>query len=57
MDWTARPLRIKMPSGSGAPPKQLKLVRALIEIHKEELEADRLLAVTGEEPFRIAPLQ
>lgn len=39
------------------PPKQLKLVRAWIEIHKEELEVDWQLAVNGDEPFRIAPLQ
>jgi hypothetical protein len=39
------------------PSKQLKLVQAWIEIHKEELVADWELAVAGEEPFRIAPLQ
>jgi hypothetical protein len=39
------------------PPKQLKLVQAWIEIHKDELAADWELAIAGEEPFRIAPLQ
>ena len=39
------------------PAKQLKLVQAWIEIHKEELLADWELALAGEEPFRIAPLQ
>lgn len=39
------------------PPKQLKLVQAWIEIHSDELQADWELAVAGEEPFRIAPLQ
>ncbi len=39
------------------PPKQLKLVQAWIEIHKDELFADWEMAVAGEEPFRIAPLQ
>ena len=39
------------------PPKQLKMVQAWIEIHKEELQVDWQLAVNGEEPFRIAPLQ
>lgn len=39
------------------PPKQLRLVQAWIEIHREDLMADWDLAVTGEEPFRIAPLQ
>lgn len=39
------------------PPKQLKMVQAWIEIHQEELMVDWELAVNGEEPFRIAPLQ
>ncbi|MDP8211462.1 MAG: DUF4160 domain-containing protein [Candidatus Stygibacter australis] len=39
------------------PAKQLRLVMAWIEIHKEELIADWELAVSGEEPFRIPPLQ
>jgi len=39
------------------PAKQLKLVHAWIEIHKDELMVDWDLAVNGEEPFRISPLQ
>jgi hypothetical protein len=39
------------------PAKQLKMVQAWIEIHKDELFADWELAATGEQPFRIAPLQ
>ncbi len=39
------------------PPKQLKMVLAWIEIHKDELIADWDLAVTGEKPFKINPLQ
>ncbi len=39
------------------PAKQLRLVLAWIDIHKDELMADWELAVSGEEPFRIAPLQ
>ena len=39
------------------PQKQLKLAQAWIEIHKDELFADWELAVSGEQPFRIAPLQ
>jgi desulfoferrodoxin (superoxide reductase-like protein) len=39
------------------PQKQLKLVQAWILIHQEELMVDWELAVNGEEPFRIAPLQ
>ena len=39
------------------PPKQIKMVQAWIEIHKEELLVDWELAVNGEEPFRIPPLQ
>ena len=39
------------------PPKQLKLVQAWMIIHKEELLLNWELAVNGDEPFRIAPLQ
>ncbi|MEX8520588.1 MAG: DUF4160 domain-containing protein [Leptothrix sp. (in: b-proteobacteria)] len=39
------------------PARQFKLVLAWIEIHKEELMVDWELAVNGDEPFRIAPLQ
>ena len=39
------------------PHKQLKLVQAWVELHRYELFADWELAVNGEEPFRIAPLQ
>lgn len=39
------------------PTKQLKMVQAWIEIHKEELQVDWELAVNGDDPFRIAPLQ
>jgi hypothetical protein len=39
------------------PNKQLRMVQAWIEIHREELMVDWELAVNGEEPFRIAPLQ
>jgi len=39
------------------PRKQIRMVPAWIEIHKEELLVDWELAVNGEEPFRISPLQ
>ena len=39
------------------PSKQLRLVIAWIDIHKDELMADWELAVAGEELFRINPLQ
>ena len=39
------------------PGKQLKMLQAWIEIHKDELFADWELAVAGEQPYRIAPLQ
>jgi hypothetical protein len=39
------------------PPKQLKLVSAWVEIHKEELLADWELACAGESPFKIEPLR
>ena len=39
------------------PSKQLKLVQAWVELHRDDLFADWELAANGEEPFRIAPLQ
>ena len=39
------------------PQKQLRMVQVWIDIHKDELFGDWELAVSGEEPFRIAPLQ
>ncbi|MFT4093831.1 MAG: DUF4160 domain-containing protein [Niabella sp.] len=39
------------------PLKQMKLVQAWIEIHKEELIADWTLCQNGEEPFNIEPLK
>lgn len=39
------------------PPRQVRLVQAWIELRREDLMADWQLAVNGEEPFRIAPLQ
>ncbi|MEI7839693.1 MAG: DUF4160 domain-containing protein [Methylococcaceae bacterium] len=39
------------------PPKQLKMVQVWIDIHKEDLMLDWELAVNGDAPFRIAPLQ
>ena len=39
------------------PPNKTRLVQAWIEIHREDLQADWALAVAGEEPLRIAPLQ
>jgi hypothetical protein len=39
------------------PAKQLRLVLAWVDIHKDELFADWELAVSGEAPFRINPLQ
>ncbi len=39
------------------PPKQVKLVLAWAELHREELLANWELLMAGEEPFKIAPLQ
>lgn len=39
------------------PRRQLRLVQAWAEIHQEELQADWKLAMNGEEPCRISPLQ
>ena len=37
--------------------KQLRLVIAWVELHREELEADWQLCQNGEKPFPIAPLK
>lgn len=39
------------------PQRQLRLVKAWIEIHKDELLADWALAVEGNTPFKIEPLR
>jgi hypothetical protein len=39
------------------PPKQLKLVLAWTELHREDLLADWQLAANGELPFKIDPLR
>lgn len=39
------------------PAKQLRFVQAWIDIHKEDLLENWQLAISGQEPFRIAPLQ
>ncbi|QAU24633.1 DUF4160 domain-containing protein [Dyella sp. M7H15-1] len=38
------------------PKKQLRLVQAWIELHRDELIADWELAISGESPYKIAPL-
>lgn len=38
------------------PRKQLRLVQAWIELHRDELMADWELAVSGENPYKIQPL-
>jgi hypothetical protein len=38
------------------PRKQLRLVQAWIELHRDELLADWELATAGENPYKIAPL-
>ncbi|MDZ7618094.1 MAG: DUF4160 domain-containing protein [Patescibacteria group bacterium] len=39
------------------PRRQLRLVQAWAELHQDELRANWQLAMNGEEPFRIQPLQ
>lgn len=38
------------------PKKQLRLVQAWIELHRDELSADWELATSGENPYKINPL-
>ena len=42
---------------SNLPRKQTKLVLAWAELHQDELMADWVLVMNGEEPFKIQPLQ
>ena len=39
------------------PSAKMKLLQAWIEIHREELDTDWQLAVSGEHPFKIDPLR
>jgi hypothetical protein len=39
------------------PSKQLRMVLAWIEIHRDELMADWQLAIAGDEPVKIEPLR
>jgi hypothetical protein len=39
------------------PLRQLRMVQVWIDIHRDELMADWELAINGDEPFRIPPLQ
>jgi hypothetical protein len=39
------------------PAKQLRMVQVWIDLHQDELLADWEMAISGEEPFRIHPLQ
>lgn len=39
------------------PAKQLRLIQAWIEIHREELTANWTLCQNGEKPFQIEPLK
>jgi len=38
------------------PRKQLRLVQAWLELHRDELQADWEIAVAGENPYKIPPL-
>jgi hypothetical protein len=38
------------------PRKQLRLVQAWLELHRDELQADWEIAVSGENPYKISPL-
>ena len=39
------------------PPRQMKLVQAWIELHRDELMADWTLAASGHTPYQIDPLR
>ncbi|ALO46428.1 DUF4160 domain-containing protein [Pseudohongiella spirulinae] len=42
---------------SNLPTRQLRLVKAWAELHRDELMANWQLVMNGEEPFKIPPLQ
>jgi len=52
---------VEIPNGDileGSIPKpKMKLLKAWIEIHQDELIADWELAISGEQPFKIDPLR
>lgn len=58
--WCASPNGIGLADGEilagELPRKQLRLVQAWIELHRDELMADWELAASGEQPYKIAPL-
>ena len=39
------------------PTRQLRMVQVWMDIHRDELLADWELAVSGDDPYKIAPLQ
>lgn len=39
------------------PSRQMRLVLAWIELHRDELMADRILASAGQMPYKIEPLR
>jgi len=43
--------------GGQVPPRQLRLIQAWIEIHRDELLANWKLCQNGEKPFQIEPLK
>lgn len=44
-------------TGGALPKKQIKLIQAWIEIHRDELFADWDLCQKGEKPYKIEPLK
>ena len=60
-DYQGESAVLSIPDGDilagSMPPQKLKIVRAWIEIHHEDLLADWELAVNGKPIFRIEPLR
>jgi len=52
---------VSIPEGAvlegNLPNSKMKLLQAWIELHKDELIANWELAVSGEQPYKIAPLR
>ena len=61
VEYSGKNAVVVIPSGQlltgKIPARQLKLVQAWIEIHRDELMADWKLAIEGQKVFKIDPLR
>ena len=59
--YSGQEVIVAIPDGAviegSIPAAKMKLLQAWIELHQEELMADWVLAVSGQHPYKIAPLR